>query len=180
MSSMPPRMHTLVLVTGLCLVCCGLLPEAGNTAHAQRPDRTGKADRKASSGGSPSGMRRSVVLKFAAPPANAGVFSSALREVPRRVARLDTTPPRDRWIAPDKAKHLGGSFLLALGGQYVFENKAGLERDPALALSVGTGAALGVGKELYDWRRGPASDFSAKDLAADGVGIILALGVILL
>ena len=108
------------------------------------------------------------------------VVAQMLRETPASRDGLDTIPPPDRWLAMDKAKHLGGSFFVVLGGQYVFEEKAALRRGPALALSLSTGAIVGLGKELYDWRLGPSRHFSTKDLAADALGLLLAAGVVVL
>ena len=128
---------------------------------------------------------RSVVLEPATPDAGARRFSPGLRETPARRARLDTSVAagrrvEDRWWAMDKAKHTGASVLLVLGGQYVFEHKASLERDPALALSLASGAAVGVAKEWYDRWLGPTRYFSANDLVADALGLLLGAGVVLL
>lgn len=117
---------------------------------------------------------RSVVLKTAPSPAPA--------TSPPRLARADTTtaPRADPWLAMDKAKHAGGSFLLVLGGQYVFEKKAALGRDPALALSLGAGAVIGLAKEVYDQQVGPTRYFSVRDLVANALGLLLGTGVVLL
>lgn len=88
-------------------------------------------------------------------------------------------PPRDRWIAMDKAKHLGGSALLTLSAQYVLVVKSGWTRDDALPLSVGTAASIGLAKELYDRYAGPTRFFSTKDLVADALGIALGVLVIM-
>ncbi|PSQ99474.1 MAG: hypothetical protein BRD48_04165 [Bacteroidetes bacterium QS_9_68_14] len=99
----------------------------------------------------------------------------------RALAGRDSLRQRaDRWLAMDKAKHAGSSFLLVLGGQYVFEQKATLEQGPALALSLSTGAAVGLTKEVYDRYAGPARYFSARDLVADALGLLLGAGVVLL
>lgn len=88
-------------------------------------------------------------------------------------------PSADRWIALDKAKHLGGSALWTLSTQYVLVNKAGWSEETALPASVASGAAAGLAKELYDRSR-PSEDASGRDLVADAVGIGLAAGLILL
>ena len=121
----------------------------------------------------------SVVLKPAASEAGASGILQAPRETRSVPARLDSLP-RDRWLAMDKAKHLGGSFFITLGSQYVFEHKTALRRDPALALSLSTGSAIGLGKELYDRYLGPTRFFSVRDLVADALGLLLAAGVVLL
>jgi len=88
-------------------------------------------------------------------------------------------PPRDRWVALDKAKHLGGSALLTLSTQYVLVVKAGWTRGDALPLSVGTAASIGLAKELYDRYAGPTRFFSKKDLVADVFGIAVGVLVIM-
>lgn len=86
----------------------------------------------------------------------------------------------DRWLAPDKAKHVGASLLVTLSSQYAFVNKGGWSEHDALPLSVGTGALAGLSKEFYDRHVGPTHHFCLRDLAADAVGILLAVGFILL
>lgn len=86
----------------------------------------------------------------------------------------------DRWLAMDKAKHVAFSFLWTLGTQYVAVNKGSLSEGQALPISIGTSAAVGLSKEVYDLRIGPTNYFSYKDLVADGVGILLAVGIIIL
>ena len=113
-------------------------------------------------------------------PAPRAVSTFPLQRTPPRLTRRDTLPPRDRWLAPDKGKHVAASFFLALGGQYLFEEKARLQRDSALALSLGTGAAVGVGKELYDGFLGRTGRFSFRDLVADALGLLLAGVVVVL
>lgn len=112
-------------------------------------------------------------------PGASVVCRETAREAPSFEQRADDKAGRDAWWAADKAKHAGVSFLLTLSNQYVLEKK-GLSEDAALPLSIVISAAAGLGKELYDRRTGPAYRFSARDLAADGVGIALAVGVILL
>ena len=80
----------------------------------------------------------------------------------------------------DKAKHVAFSFLWTLGTQYVAVNKGRFSEAQALPISIGTSAAVGLSKEYYDLHMGPTRFFSFKDLVADGVGILLATGVILL
>ncbi len=107
--------------------------------------------------------------------------------MPLRAAMLhaDTTDapvrrPPDDWIAVDKAQHLAGSFLLTLGGQYVLVNKAELDEGEAWPVAAGVALGLGVAKEVADGRRRRRPHFSWRDLAADAVGVGLAVGVILL
>lgn len=88
--------------------------------------------------------------------------------------------PRDPWLAFDKVQHLTFSFLWTLASQYTLVNKLSLSEGQAVPLSVGSSALIGVSKEYYDWKAGPTSYFSKRDLVADALGIILATGVILM
>lgn len=97
-----------------------------------------------------------------------------------RFRHQQNAPERDEWIARDKALHVGASFLITLSSQYVFVQKKSFAEDRALPLSIGVSAAAGLGKEVYDYRFKPSHHFCARDLVADGVGIALAIGVILL
>lgn len=90
----------------------------------------------------------------------------------------DTT--EDRWLGFDKVQHVTFSFLWTLGTQYVAVNKGRFSEAQALPLSIGTSAAIGVSKELYDRHVGRQRFFSYRDLVADGIGILLAAGIILL
>ncbi len=89
-------------------------------------------------------------------------------------------PAEDRWWARDKLQHLTFSFLWTLGTQYVLVEKAGRSNEAALPASAASGAAVGLSKELFDWRVGPSRRFSTRDLAADAAGILLAVGLIAL
>ncbi len=97
-------------------------------------------------------------------------------------AAVHTPPfaPSERWIAFDKAQHVAFSFLWTLGTQYTLVEKADISNRHALPFSMAGSAALGIAKELYDWRLGPRRVFSHRDLVADAVGILLAGGIILL
>lgn len=86
----------------------------------------------------------------------------------------------DPWFGFDKVQHVSFSFLWTLGTQYVVVNKGRLSEPQALPISVSTSAALGLSKEMYDLHWGPQRLFSYRDLVADGVGILLAVGLILL
>lgn len=115
-------------------------------------------------------------------PAQAQTTAGPPAEVHETV-RPDTAfnvQPQDRWRGFDKVQHTSFSFLLALGSQYTLVNKVDLAEREALPLSLGFSAGMGLGKELYDWRRGRHRHFSKRDLAADGLGLLLAAGLILL
>lgn len=86
----------------------------------------------------------------------------------------------DRWIAFDKVQHLTFSFLWTLGTQYVVVNKGLTSEERGLPISITSSALVGVAKEVYDLRIGPTNYFSYRDLIVDGVGILLAVGVIVL
>jgi uncharacterized protein YfiM (DUF2279 family) len=85
----------------------------------------------------------------------------------------------DRWFAEDKLKHVVVSATWTLSTQYVLVAKAGWSERNALPLSLASGAAIGLAKEVYDRRYG-SGHFSRKDLVADALGLALAAGVILL
>lgn len=92
-------------------------------------------------------------------------------------ARGEKKTTTDRWISPDKGYHLVGSMIsTTLIGQLSLN---GLETTTKKSQVIGAGMtfSLGLVKEFYDARK-PQNKFSWKDLAANGVGIIL--GVILL
>ena len=97
--------------------------------------------------------------------------------------RYDAPPPSapapDRWWARDKARHVVFSGLWTLSAQYVLVRKAGWTEGDALPASIAAAAAVGLAKEGYDAAR-PAGTASGRDLAANAVGIGLAVGVILL
>jgi putative lipoprotein len=83
---------------------------------------------------------------------------------------------QDAWLGPDKALHFGVSAGLAAGG-YALSSLV-LEK-PWQRASAGAGFALsaGVAKELWDLSgRG---DPSFKDLAWDGVGTAVGVGLAL-
>ena len=84
---------------------------------------------------------------------------------------------QDSWISADKGYHVIGSMMTTtLIGQFGLRGLEMNRRD-AKYMAVGASLALGVTKEIYDAKK-PGNRFSWKDLAADGVGIII--GVLLL
>ncbi|NBC01292.1 MAG: hypothetical protein GVY15_10595 [Bacteroidetes bacterium] len=86
----------------------------------------------------------------------------------------------DPWVSYDKVQHVTFSALFAVGGQYGLENKLKWARGSALPVSTGAAMAIGIGKELYDWRLGSQRFFSYRDIVANGFGVLLATGFILL
>ena len=87
--------------------------------------------------------------------------------------------PQDKWWARDKARHVVFSALWTLSTQYVLVQKAGWQENDALPVSIGASAAVGLLKEGIDAQRAHGTA-SARDLAANAVGIGLATGIILL
>lgn len=83
----------------------------------------------------------------------------------------------DAWLGEDKVKHFGASFLIALAAKYLAA-KINLDEDASTAAAIGTAAMLGFAKEVAD-DLNPANIFSPKDLLADGLGILLAIFVML-
>jgi uncharacterized protein YfiM (DUF2279 family) len=96
-------------------------------------------------------------------------------DVPRRIMVR-----HDPWLSFDKVQHFTFSFLFTLGGQYTFENKFDLRQGQALPLAVTGSFLIGLSKELYDYHLGPRRYFSYRDMVANGAGIVVAVGFILL
>jgi len=84
----------------------------------------------------------------------------------------------DAWLGTDKALHAGASFFLTLGAQFAMANVAGADEASVLPLSAAFALAVGVGKEASDASRGPNPLFSWRDLAADVVGVAIAVLVV--
>ena len=108
---------------------------------------------------------------------------STWRNTPAETERLRRAlkgRPPDAWLGFDKAQHAAFSFLWTLGSQYTLVNKIDVSEGRALPFSVGSGAVLGLAKEVYDARWGRHRYFSYRDLAANAVGLALAAGLIAL
>ena len=99
---------------------------------------------------------------------------------PIRSDTLQVLTPPDDWLAHDKALHVGASFLITLSSQYVFESKLGLTDGEALSLAMTAALSAGVLKEVLDSQRLHTPHFCTRDLVADAVGVLLAVGIILL
>ena len=87
----------------------------------------------------------------------------------------DAPRPRDPLFAEDKFKHFVTSFIvtsLASSGA----RAAGLDHDAALLVGVGTGAAVGIGKEVRDLGREDATA-SFNDIVWDLAGVGAAAAV---
>jgi uncharacterized protein YfiM (DUF2279 family) len=88
--------------------------------------------------------------------------SSSKREIP------------DRWLAWDKAEHLGVSAFLSGVSYSVFRDFYYNDKESSMYFSVCLTLGLGLGKEFHDLK-GPGGRFSYKDLLADVLGIGLGL-----
>lgn len=89
--------------------------------------------------------------------------------------RSDAPQPRDPFFGEDKFKHFVTSFIvtsLAASGA----RAAGLDHDSALLVGVGTGAAVGIGKEVRDLGREDARA-SINDIVWDLAGVGAAAAV---
>ena len=149
------------------------------------PPSAASAQQQWTPSGASAPMRLRSQLLYGTPGDDEALLATSLRPLPRlhETARRDTTfsqRPADPWLAFDKVQHFTFSFLWTLGSQYTFVNKGGLSEQGALPLSVGSSAAIGLAKELYDWRVKPSHYFGRRDLVADGLGIALAVGWVLL
>ncbi len=103
---------------------------------------------------------------------------SGIRDDQKRTACVRPDRARDPWLGFDKVQHVTFSFLGTLGNQYVLVNKLDVAEPDALPVSIAVTATIGLGKEVYDKKRGPRRHFSYRDLLADAVGIGLATLVI--
>jgi uncharacterized protein YfiM (DUF2279 family) len=74
----------------------------------------------------------------------------------------------DSWLGSDKFVHVGMSWASALFA-YAGLRLAGADADTGLTIALPIAGAAGLGKELYDRRRG--GRFSVRDLVADAVGV---------
>jgi len=81
-------------------------------------------------------------------------------------------PARDSWLSADKGYHvIAGMMTTVFIGQ---SSLRGLElnRQESRYIGAGGGLVIGFTKEFYDSKK-PGNRFSWKDLAADGVGILI-------
>ncbi|HEY0527952.1 MAG TPA: DUF2279 domain-containing protein [Gemmatimonadaceae bacterium] len=76
---------------------------------------------------------------------------------------------RESWFGADKIKHF---FISAFVESLAFSGlqAAGANRRVALGGGIATSAAIGIAREIHDWRT-PGKWFSYRDLTADAVGI---------
>ena len=76
--------------------------------------------------------------------------------------------PHDAWFGRDKWLHFAASAVVQ-GAAYTAFRRGARYTVAAQRASLVT-VAVGVGKELYDWRHPAKHDASWRDLAWDGVG----------
>lgn len=157
-------------IGGLVLLC-GLLPFHASDALAQTPAPPDAAH-----------AVPSLVDTVSPAPASAAPLPKTARAAVlyyRPSATRDRTFS-DRWLARDKALHVTYSFLWTLSSQYVLVEKTSLSHDAAIPYALASGFAVGVAKETYDRYWGPTGRFSWRDMVANGIGLGLAAGVMVL
>ena len=88
------------------------------------------------------------------------------------------TPPEDKWLAWDKALHLGVSALLSSTSYYVYRYQFHNTPEGTLYFSAGFTLTLGVAKECYDAKHPNRHNASWKDLVTDVVGMGLGIGLV--
>jgi len=80
----------------------------------------------------------------------------------------------DKWLASDKVKHFSVSCLLVIAGKIGSKEVLKFDRTASSTSAVGSALLIGFVKEVID-DLNPNNIFSLKDLAADLLGIALAL-----
>ena len=89
----------------------------------------------------------------------------------------DSSKIEDKWLSFDKVQHFTFSFLWTLSSQYILVNNMNMHEEDALPFSVFSSVSAGIMKETYDMKK-PKGYFSKKDVAANCLGILLAVVVI--
>jgi uncharacterized protein YfiM (DUF2279 family) len=80
----------------------------------------------------------------------------------------------DRWFAKDKALHLTASLILTGVSYRVYHDEYENTEENSRIFASGLTLLVGIGKEVIDTQT-PQGTASLKDLAADGLGILLGL-----
>ena len=83
---------------------------------------------------------------------------------------VQDTRSGDRWFAEDKLKHAFMSIAV-VGFTHAGARTVGFDRSSSTMLGISAGVSAGIGKEIYDRKRG--RPFSFRDLIYDAVGITL-------
>ena len=90
--------------------------------------------------------------------------------------QFDTLKISDKWLAWDKAEHLGVSAFLSGVSYSVFRDFYHNRKESSIYFSAILTFSAGLGKEFYD-KKTPKGRFSYKDLVADILGIGLGLWI---
>lgn len=116
-----------------------------------------------------------VLIHFGSSTANNK--PETLKEYFDSFARGKKTSSQDSWVSPDKGYHIAGSMIgtTLIGQMSVRRFDKSVKESQIIGAS--STFALGVIKEFFDAGK-PNNIFSWKDLAANGVGIVI--GIILL
>jgi hypothetical protein len=78
-------------------------------------------------------------------------------------------PDPDPWFGFDKLEHFAASLIIQNWAHITFRSRGASYAQASWGAAAVT-ATAGIGKELWD--RGHHSDFSLRDLTADGVGLV--------
>ena len=81
---------------------------------------------------------------------------------------------QDSWFGKDKAMHCIGSFLLTGYASYYLKTEEHYSPNHSRNSAVAITVSMGLGKEMRDLFSSKGQ-FSLKDMAADGLGVGLAL-----
>ena len=79
------------------------------------------------------------------------------------------TPAPDPWLGFDKLEHFAASMIIQSWAHTTFRSRGATYAQASWDAAAVT-AGAGIGKELWD--RHHHSDFSFRDLAADGTGLL--------
>jgi len=91
------------------------------------------------------------------------------REAPAPDPRAREAPAPDPWLGKDKLEHFAASFIIQSWAHTTLR-ASGASYAKASWGAAAVTAAAGIGKEIWD--RHHHGDFSYRDLAADGTGLL--------
>ncbi|MFI5231903.1 MAG: hypothetical protein ACHQSE_05255 [Gemmatimonadales bacterium] len=91
------------------------------------------------------------------------------REVPNRGPKARETPAADPWFGFDKLEHFAVSAIIQSWAHTTLRASGASYAQASWGAAAVT-AGAGIGKELWD--RHHHGDFSYRDLAADGAGLL--------
>ncbi len=95
-------------------------------------------------------------------------------------SRIAKDPNCASWGGRDKVRHAAIFFATTLGLQLFIESTFNVSKTRAFLLSAALAGAVGVGKEIYDWKISDKDCFSEQDLLANAGGILSAGFVIMI